>query len=131
MIKSLDKISYAFLFACVSSYVLISKVFAAAPTVNCIGLPGCADTDVANPIPSDISKNIGTTLVTNIISQMIQYVAVVAVISLMLSGVMYLVSGGEEEKTKRAKSWIMWSLVGVFMSIFAYGIVKIVNNFSI
>jgi hypothetical protein len=42
---------------------------------------------------------------------MLQYVSVVAVIALMLSGFLYLLSGGEEEKTKKAKNWIIWSLV--------------------
>lgn len=131
MIKILNKVSYAFLFVCVSSNLLVSNVFADAPKVNCIWLPWCMDSDAANPTDADINLNIWTDLVTSVISQLIQYVAVVAVIALMLSWVMYLVSGWEEEKTKRAKSWIMWSLVWVFMSIFAYWIVKIINNFSI
>gem|GEM_PF-5255012 len=34
-----------------------------------------------------------------------------AVISVMLSGIMYIVSSGEEEKVSRAKRWIIYSLV--------------------
>jgi len=29
----------------------------------------------------------------------------------MLSGVMYIVSAGEEEKVNKAKKWIIWSLL--------------------
>jgi len=29
----------------------------------------------------------------------------------VLSGMMYILSGGEEEKVKKAKSWITWSLI--------------------
>jgi len=43
---------------------------------------------------------------------------------------MYLISGGEEEKVKKAKTWIIWSLVGVFLSISAWGIIGILNEIS-
>jgi succinate dehydrogenase/fumarate reductase cytochrome b subunit len=54
---------------------------------------------------------------------MIKYVAVLAVIALMISGVMYMFSDWEEEKTKKAKSWILWSLTAVVLSISSYYIV--------
>ena len=44
---------------------------------------------------------------------MIQYVAVIAVIAVMIGGIMYLLSSGEEEKTQKAKNIIIWALVGV------------------
>jgi hypothetical protein len=49
----------------------------------------------------------------------------------MISGVMYMVSWGEEEKTKKAKSWIIWSLVGVFLSISSYYIISTIANINI
>ena len=130
MLKKLKKFSSLFMFIYIGIQWVLLKVYSAAPVVNCIWLPWCADSEVSNPLPSEISKNIWTTFVTNIISEMIQYVAVIAVLSLMFSWIMYLVSWWEEEKTKRAKNWIMWSLIGVFLSISAYGIVKIINNLS-
>ena len=66
-----------------------------------------------------------------IVAEFIKYVAVIAVISIMISGVMYLVSWGEEEKVKRAKTWIIWSLVWVFLSVSAWAIINIVNVFKI
>jgi hypothetical protein len=59
---------------------------------------------------SDKNNN-SAEFVVNIISTMLQYVTVVAVITLMISGVMYILSGGEEEKVNKAKNWIIWSLV--------------------
>jgi hypothetical protein len=56
---------------------------------------------------------------------------VVAVIAVMISGVMYILSSGEEEKTKRAKDWIMWSLIGVFLSVMAWWIISALNNIDI
>lgn len=60
---------------------------------------------------------------SNIITEMIKYVAVLAVIALMISWIMYMFSDGEEEKTKKAKSWILWSLTAVVLSISSYYIV--------
>ena len=60
---------------------------------------------------------------SNIIAEMIKYVAVLAVIALMISWVMYMFSDWEEEKTKKAKSWILWSLTAVVLSISSYYIV--------
>ena len=60
---------------------------------------------------------------SNIIAQMIKYVAVLAVIALMISWIMYMFSDWEEEKTKKAKSWILWSLTAVVLSISSYYIV--------
>ncbi|USN58044.1 MAG: hypothetical protein H6767_06960 [Candidatus Peribacteria bacterium] len=62
---------------------------------------------------------------------MIKYVAVAAVIALMLAGAMYLVSGGEEEKVKKAKTWVIWALAGVLISVSASLIINIVNNLFI
>ena len=65
------------------------------------------------------------------ITEFIKYIAVVAVISLMLSGIMYIVSGWEEEKVKNAKNWIIWSLVWVLLSVSAYAIVWFINKIVI
>jgi hypothetical protein len=61
---------------------------------------------------------------------MIQYVAIFAVIGLMISGVMYLFSGWEEEKVARAKRWITWSLVWVVVSLSAWFIISTLGNIS-
>jgi len=46
----------------------------------------------------------------NFASEFIKFVAAVAVISLMISGIMLIISGGQEEKFKTAKTWFIWSL---------------------
>lgn len=44
---------------------------------------------------------------------------------------MYLISSGDEEKTKKAKNVIIWALIGVFLSVGAMALINIVNNFRI
>lgn len=92
-----------------------------SPDINCEWLPGCNTQD--DKIIEKISANI--------ITEMIKYIAVLAVIALMISWIMYMLSGWEEEKTKKAKTWITWSLVGVFLSISSYYIVSVIANLNI
>ncbi|MDQ7022614.1 MAG: hypothetical protein Q9M97_03675 [Candidatus Gracilibacteria bacterium] len=75
----------------------------------------------------DIIEKVGS----NIIAEMIKYVAVLAVIALMISGVMYMFSDGDEEKTKKAKSWILWSLTAVVLSISSYYIVTTIVGIQV
>jgi hypothetical protein len=48
----------------------------------------------------------------------------------MLSGFLYLLSGGEEEKTKKAKNWIIWSLVWVLVALSSNFLVTTIINFN-
>lgn len=113
------KILLSTLFFTLISY---TSVFAAGPEILCGGLPGCEDSGKKEgPIEA----------IVHLVSQLIQYVAVLAVIVLMISGIMYLVSGWEEEKVKKAKMWIMWSLIWVLLSISAWTIINLINNITI
>ena len=100
----------------------MNYTFAAQPKVNCEWLPGCED-------GSD--SDIGIETIANVIWLLIQYVAVIAVIALILSGMMYLISWGDEEKAKKAKSWVTWSLVWVILSISAWWIINMLNKIVI
>lgn len=114
-----------------------NNIFAAEPAsepvkVNCFWLPWCAITDISNiETETGISKNISLSWIWNLVWLLIQYVAVLAVISLMIAGLFYIFSGWAEEKTKKAKNWIIWSLVWVFVSISAWWIINLINSFQI
>ena len=93
-----------------------------APEIHCDGLPGCRG--------SGTSQNI-IDYINNFIALLIQYVWVIAVIAVMISGIMYIVSAGEEERVNQAKRWIIWSLLGVFFSILGWWIINALNNIDI
>ena len=99
-----------------------TRVFASnPPQIPELWLPGdfYDETDVITEVWWDL------------ISTLIKYVAVIAVLSLMLSWIMYLLSWWEDEKIKKAKNWIIWSLVWVIFSISAWWIVDLINNLEI
>lgn len=105
--------------------------FAAAPEINCTWIPGCVDKDMTKPSPPNLSNNIWAKFMANVIWEFIQLVAVFAVFALIFSWVMYLLSSWDEEKANKAKKWIIWSLVGVLLSISAWGIINFLNNVRI
>jgi len=117
-------------------FVLFSPLFVFAqqkePWINCAWLPWCKLDDLKDTQEVE-ADNIGefTSVFALKISILIQYVAVLAVISVMLGGIFYMISWWEEEKMKKAKSWIIWSLVGVFASVSAWFIINLINEIQI
>jgi hypothetical protein len=112
---------FTFLF---SSFLVVSSASAVAPIISCWELPGC-DGDAR------VSETSIYGIIWWVIASWIQYVAVIAVIAVMYGGIMYLLSSGEEEKTKKAKNIIIWALAWVFVSVLAWSIIQILNNFRI
>ena len=108
--------------------VLITKINTYAlntpPEVHCDGLPWCRT-------GGDWNWDVVIKAASNITSTIIKFVAVCAVIALMISWIMYMISSGEDEKTKKAKNWIIWSLVAVVLSTSAYYIIEVINNTTI
>ncbi len=102
----------------------ISISYAAVPDISCGALPGCGDSKIES-----WDQIYG--VLWNIIAALIQYVAIFAVIAVMIWWIMYLISSWDEEKIKKAKTVIIWSLVWVFVSVAAWSIINVVNNFRI
>lgn len=93
-----------------------------APWVVCEWLPWCS---------SSIWWKSFFSFLWNFISYWIKYTAVIAVIALMIAWIMYLISGWEDEKIKKAKTYIIWSLVWVIISTSAWAIINVINSFKI
>ena len=100
--------------------VATTSIVFAEPKISCWTLPGCSST----------WSSVGQWFLVDIITSLIEYTAVIAVLALMLSGLMYMMSAWEEEKTKKAKNWIMWSLIWVVVSLLASWLVRLIAGFS-
>lgn len=117
-------------------YIILSMSFAfaawqQAPTINCIGLPGCVDSSKAKPTSPNLSNNKWKKFFVGIIDEFIQIVAALAVFALIFSWIYYLISAWNDEKTGKAKKWIIWSLIWVFISVLSWWIVSWLNNITI
>jgi len=106
------------------------SVFATAPWVNCKWLPWCDSNEQAsNGLAIDQVNP--TLFISNIIWKTIQYVAVFSVIVLMIAWVYFLVSIWEEEKIKKAKKMVIYSVVWVIIANSAWLIINLLNRFTI
>lgn len=97
------------------------NLFAAWPDVYCEWLPWCSSNSSVNALD----------FIGKLVAELIKYVAVAAVIALIFAWFMYMFSWWNEEKTKKAMKWIIWSLVAVFISISWYYLIVLINNANI
>ena len=72
---------------------------------------------------TDINVVIG-----NILKTVFVFIGVVAVIMIIIGGVNYLLSRGDPGKVKKGKETVMYGLIGLLVSVFAYAIVFFVTN---
>lgn len=111
-------------FLCIIIVTLIPAVLFGAdiPNIECGWLPGCEGTPSEDGIYG---------IIWSVIALLIQYVAVFAVLAVMYGGIMYLISSGDEEKTKKARTIIIWALVGTLISVSAYTLITMLNRIVI
>lgn len=86
-----------------------------------VDMPGCNKLDSG---PNDITQKLLPKMTVGFVA----FVALASVITLMISGIFYLSSLGNEEKIKKASKMIYYSLLGLFIAIFSYAIIQIVIN---
>lgn len=65
-------------------------------------------------------------VINRLVELSIQVVGVVAVLSLMLSGLRYIMAGGDEKKAAEARNSIVSTIIGTVVVVVAYLIVKFV-----
>lgn len=72
-----------------------------------------------------------TSAIAKSILGIIPYVLALAVLSMIGAGIYYLISWGNEEKVKTAKSTLLYTIIGVIIATSAYTIANIVNSLSV
>lgn len=64
--------------------------------------------------------------IKKVINLLLFVIGIVAVISIIIGGIMYTTSNGDQGKVKQAKDTIMYSVVGLVVAILAFAIVTFV-----
>lgn len=82
-----------------------------------------ANLDPNNPNCSDAGFTAGFKNITNVL---IYIIGSISVLMIIIGGIRYVVSGGNENATKGAKDTILFAIVGVVVALFAYAIVNFV-----
>lgn len=77
--------------------------------------------------PKEIKRNIQDSLAT-IIIQVLQYVGAIFLILIIIAGIMWMLSGGNEQRVERAKKIITAAVIGLVIIILAYAITLFITE---
>lgn len=86
------------------------------------------------PFVAFAQQTVGGILVAinNILTQAIPILMILATVVFLWGVILYVVAGGDEEKLARAKSFIIAGLIGLFVMIAIWGLVRVlVTTFKV
>lgn len=71
-------------------------------------------------------KSTMTSIIQNVVNTMLFIIGALAVVMLIWGGLQYVISAGDSGKVGKAKSTILYAIVGLVIAIFSYAIVNFV-----
>ena len=121
MLKNVKKSIHALAFG---STMVATKAFAQSQTDT-------LEKSVNAVTPSGTSTTTLPEYIQIIINVLIGLIGVIAVIMLIYGGFTFVLSGGDEKATKRARETILFAVVGIVIAILAFAIVNfVIGSFS-
>ncbi|MEK7580568.1 MAG: pilin [Patescibacteria group bacterium] len=84
-----------------------------------------ANGDAELPNPLGETKDIGP-LAANLIKVVLGLVGVLALVMFIYGGILWMTSGGNEQKIKKGKDTLVWATLGLAIIFFSYAIVNFV-----
>ncbi len=102
----------------ITSFVYASSALAqgfAGPDPNLQGLPTATDASGVRGV------------ITNILTAVLNFLALIAVVVIVIAGIRLIVSQGEDEAKDKAKKTIFYALAGLVIVLFARVIVSLVT----
>ncbi|MFC1615850.1 pilin [Patescibacteria group bacterium] len=82
--------------------------------------------------PGQVEKKVFTSkILPNLAITIIGYVAIATLLMVVIAGVRYSVSYGEEEQNEKAKNQIIYALFGFLIAMLAYTLVRIIVNLDL
>ncbi len=79
---------------------------------------------LSNPLQADNFAE----LIEDIIEWLVSIGMVIAVVMIVYSGFLFMVSGGSEEKVTKAKRTLIWSLIGLAVLLVGRGWISIIQE---
>lgn len=68
------------------------------------------------------------TAITGFLNYFLGFLGLLAVIMLIYAGITFITANGEEDAIKKARSMILWSVVGIVVIMLSFAIVRVVMN---
>ena len=83
---------------------------------------------LAVEIPNPLNTTSFTELLNRILDFLIEIGMPISAAAIAYAGFLFLTSEGEEDKIKRAKKTLFWTLIGVFIVLASKGFVSVIKD---
>lgn len=131
-IEKVRKVPFGLLLASLLIFSTISVVLiggadvSAACSMNNMTIQSGAECAKGNGQPSELIGDGG--IFNRITSILLFVVGAIAVIMLIIGGIRYVVSGGDQNQVTAAKNTILYAIIGIVVALLAYAAVEFVTN---
>jgi hypothetical protein len=78
-----------------------------------------------------VKKHVGESVIPYVVNQIIGAAVILSFLFLIIGGIRYLLSYGEDEAIGSAKNTIIYALVGLIIALFSYAIVALVTSIEL
>lgn len=94
-----------------------------------LALPAVALAEVAAHVPSPLWGELDVMVVLEkLTNSLFAILLIVAAIAIIIAGYYFVTASGDSEKTKKARDFVLYALVGVLVAFIAKGLVYLVNT---
>jgi Na+-driven multidrug efflux pump len=100
--------------------VFLLSIFFILPAVQ-------AASGVELPTTTGLSKVEIKVILTGLLKWLLEIVGIIAVIGFIISGIMYLVSTGNEEMITKAKKYMLYCLIGVVVVLASFVVIQAID----
>lgn len=77
---------------------------------------------------TNLSEKTFTETLFIIAKNLLAFLAAFTILMIVVSGLMYIMSSGEQERIEKAKKWLMYSIIGLSIALLSYVIVYAVGQ---
>lgn len=104
------------------------RTIAASTAVMAMALPMLASAAFSVPTGTGLPAGSLMSIITNIMNWLLLMVGVIGVIGFAIAGILYLTAAGDDTAIERAKSAMMYSIIGVIVAIVGVVAITAVQN---
>jgi prepilin signal peptidase PulO-like enzyme (type II secretory pathway) len=102
-----------------SKKIILRLIF----TVLLLALSFPVSAQMPNVGPSSIQE-----LFTSIGQFLFALLIPLATLAIIWSGVMLITAGGNEDRVKKGRAWLLWAIIGLAVGLIGYGLVNLIQS---
>ena len=107
----------------VMSVMLFAPLVAPVPVHAAIGMPDSSDFDIGMDTDASLTE-----IIARLISIVLGFLGIVIVLIIIYAGFTWMTAGGDQEKVKTAKSWMVNGIIGLVIVAAAWAIASFVTG---